>query len=29
MKARLGNYRKGRDYVLDYRMIDETRASKL
>lgn len=28
MKARLANYRNGRDYVLDYRAIDETRASK-
>lgn len=29
MKARLGNYRNGRDYVLDYRAIDEMRASRL
>lgn len=29
MKARLGHYRKGRDYVLDYRAIDEMRASRL
>ncbi len=29
MKARLGHYRNGRDYVVDYRAIDEMRASRL
>ena len=29
MKARLGKYRSGRDYVLDYRAIDEMRANRL
>ena len=28
MKARLNRYRAGRDYVLDYRMIDELRTGK-
>ena len=29
LKARLGHYRNGRDYVVDYRAIDEMRTSRL